>query len=389
MSTEPRSPQWSTTTKVFVAAFTFVLVGLAVWRFQTLIAPLIIAAIIAYFLDPLIAWLERSTHLSRGAAIGLVYPLFALVVLALLVAAGVTMFNQALGLLGVVQEIIWSSPEYIDMWLSQPVEIGRWTVNPMELNVDLYQLIQQVVSAIQPLMSRSAQFIGVAATATVSWIGWAILVFVLSIYFAIDWPRFQGLISAGIYQPGYRRDAERLMSEAGRIWHRYLRGQTTLALIVAIIFTVVLNLLGVRYAIVLGLLAGILDFIPYFGPITIVTLSTAVAVFQGSNWLGLSPIGFGVVVLLAGLTIQQIEGNWLNPRIMGGALGLHPLLVVVGAAMGYTLAGVLGMILAAPVLATLKLLGTYAWRKMFDLDPFPTAPPPPSAGKSRQAKKQD
>jgi predicted PurR-regulated permease PerM len=168
---------------------------------------------------------------------------------------------------------------------------------------------------------------------------------------------------------------EHLLSEAGRIWHGYLRGQTTLAVMIAITYTIMLNLLGVRYAIVLGILAGILDFIPYFGPITIVSLSTAVATFQGSNWLGISPLWFGLIVLVAGLLIQQIEGNWLNPRIVGGALGLHPLLVMIGAIMGWSLAGVLGMILAAPVLATIKLLGSYAWRKMFDLDPFPEPEP--------------
>ncbi len=375
MSEEPRSPPWSITTKVFVAAITFILLGLVIWRFNNLIAPLIIAGIIAYFLDPIIVWLERSTHLSRGAAIALVYPLVALLVLGGLVAAGLTIFRQAFGLLEVVQEVIWYGPEYVDTWLREPLIIGPWTIDPLQLNLDVYQIIQQLTAAIQPLMSQSAQFVGLAASATVGWIGWVILIFVLSIYFALDLPRFYGLISQAIHQPGYRRDAERLMNDAGRIWHGYLRGQTTLAVIVAISFTIVLNLLGVRYAIALGLLAGILDFIPYFGPIAIVTLSTMVAVFQGSNWLGLSPIWFGMVVLLAGLIIQQVEGNWLNPRIMGGALGLHPMVVMIGALMGSTLAGLLGIVLAAPVLATLKLLGTYAWRKMFDLDPFPETEP--------------
>ena len=206
---------------------------------------------------------------------------------------------------------------------------------------------------------------------TASWIGWAVLVFVLSIYFAIDWPRFGGLISDAIYQPGYRQDVKRLLSETGRIWNSYLRGQTLLATLMAVIFTVVLWILGVRYAFLLGVLAGVLDFIPFVGAFITVALSTAVAVFQGENWLGLSPLWFGLLVLGIGIVLQQIEGNWLNPRIVGGALGLHPLLVMIGAIMGSILAGLLGVMLAAPVLATVKLLGVYAWHKMFDLDPFP------------------
>lgn len=379
MSTEPHSPTWSLTTKVFVAAFTFVIIGLAIWRFQAIIGPLIIAGMIAYFLNPIIVWLDQHTPLSRGTAIGIVYPVFALIVLGVLIAAGVSLYTQSVGLIVTVNEIIWAAPEQLNTLLSQPLEIGSMTLDPSRLNLDPVQVSQQMLSAIQPVMSRSAQFIGLAASTTVTWIGWAIVIFVLSIYFAIDLPRFGGLISHAIYQPGYRRDVERMMHEFGFIWNGYLRGQSTLALIMAIVFTTILWILGVRFSLALGILAGVLDFIPYLGPTIIITLSTLVAVFQGDNWLGLNQLWYGFLVLSSGIIIQQIEGNWLNPRILGRALNLNPLLIIVGAIMGSSLAGILGMILAAPVLATIKLLGTYGWRKMFDLEPFPETEPADSS----------
>jgi predicted PurR-regulated permease PerM len=301
MSTDPHSPNWSVTTKVFVAAFAFVIISLAIWRLQTIIGPLVIAGVIA----------------------------------------------------------------------------------PRQFDLDMSQIMQQVIAAVQPLMSQSAVFIGQVASYTASGIGWAIVIFVLSIYFAIDLPRFAGLISHAIYQPGYRRDVERILHEFGHIWNSYLRGQSTLAVLIAVIFSVTLWLLGVRYSLALGILAGVLEFIPYLGPAIIIGLTTLVAVFQSSNWLGLSPVWYGVIVLAAGLTIQQIDGNWLNPRVVGRALGLHPLLIIVGAIIGGTLAGILGVILAAPVLATLKLLSTYTWRKMFDLDPFPEPESSPLPGEAK------
>ena len=76
------------------------------------------------------------------------------------------------------------------------------------------------------------------------------------------------------------------------------------------------------------------------------------------------------------IIIQQVENNFLVPRIVGGALDLHPILVIVGVFMGASLAGVLGAILAAPIVASLKLLTQYAWRKLFDLQPFPEEEPP-------------
>jgi predicted PurR-regulated permease PerM len=371
MPTNPHSPSWSTTTKVFVAAFTLVVIGLAVWRFHTLIGPLIIAGIIAYLLNPIIVWLERYTHLSRGLAIAVVYPIFAVIVLAVLIAAGVTIYSQIIGLIVTIQEIFWTGPEQLNTLLSQPITFGPWTVDGSRIDLNMVEVMQQVLAVIQPALSQSALFVGYVASTTATLIGWTIVVFVLSIYFAIDLPRFAGLISQAIYQPGYRRDVEQLLHEFGSIWNGYLRGQSTLALIMVVIYSAMLWLLGVRFALALGLLAGVLDFVPYLGPTIILSLSTLVALFQGDNWLGFSPIWYAILVALAGLTIQQIEGNWLNPRIVGRAVGLHPLLVIIGAIMGSTLAGILGVILAAPIIATIKLLGTYGWRKMFDLEPFP------------------
>jgi predicted PurR-regulated permease PerM len=374
---DTRSPNWSLTTKVFVAALALILLGMAIWYFQSLIGPLVIAGMLAYILNPLIVWLDDYTPLGRGVAIGIVYGLFVLVVLGVLTAAGVTIYQQGYGLIWAVQGIIRDGPELIQSLVTQPIRFGNWTLYPDQLNLDISLVWQQLASAIQPIITQSAQVVGTAATTTATGIGWAIIIFVISIYFAVDLPRFGNLIRDAIYQPGYRRDVARILSEVGRIWDGYLRGQTILAVLTAVTFTVLLTILGVRYALVLGILAGMLTFIPFIGPFIIVTLSTLVAIFQGDNWVGLSPIWFGVVVLLVGLIFHQVVGNWLNPYIVGGVINLHPLVVMVGAIMGSIMAGILGVILAAPVIATVKLLGTYAWRKMFDLDPFPEPEPNP------------
>lgn len=370
------SPNWDKSTKMMVVAFTLIVLGLAVWQFQSLITILVIASIIAYILNVPIVWLEHYTPLHRGQSIGVIYLLFALIVVGILVAAGVTIYNQAESLVNNIQEIAQSGPQQFDDFMKRTIEVGPWSVSLSQFEIDFDQLVQQILSAAQGILGSGAQFAGTAATMTVSWLGNAVLIYVLSIYFAIELPHLTDTISDTIYQPGYRRDVKRLLYETGLVWHGYLRGQVTLAVIMVIIVTLTLTVLGVRNALALGLLAGILDFIPFLGPAIVVGLSTLVALFQDSNWLGLEPIWFALIVLVAGIILQQIEGNWLNPRIVGGALNLHPLLIMVGAIMGGTLAGILGVMLAAPVMATVKLFGTYAWRKMFDLKPFPDPPPP-------------
>ena len=101
-----------------------------------------------------------------------------------------------------------------------------------------------------------------------------------------------------------------------------------------------------------------------------------VAFFQPGNYLGLVSWQYALVILTLMIVIQQLENHLLVPRIVGGALDLHPIIVIVGLFMGASLAGILGAILAAPLIASLKLFGTYAWRKLFDLPPFPEEEPP-------------
>jgi predicted PurR-regulated permease PerM len=135
----------------------------------------------------------------------------------------------------------------------------------------------------------------------------------------------------------------------------------------------VLAILGVNNALALGILAGILEFLPVVGPLLSAVAAVLVALFQGTNSWGLSPLVFAGVVLAAMILIQQIENYLLVPRIVGDSLELHPLVVMISVLMGTSLAGLLGAVLAAPVVATIKLLGTYLWRKLLDLPPFPVA----------------
>jgi predicted PurR-regulated permease PerM len=138
-------------------------------------------------------------------------------------------------------------------------------------------------------------------------------------------------------------------------------------------------ILGVQNSLALGLLSGLLEFIPTVGPVIGAVVAVLVALFQPSNYLGLAPWQYALAVLALMIVIQQLENNLLVPRIVGGALDLRPLIVIVGVFMGASLFGILGAILAAPVIASMKLLGTYAWRKLFDLPPFPGDEPPEEA----------
>jgi len=182
---------------------------------------------------------------------------------------------------------------------------------------------------------------------------------------------------------GYASDVRRLADELGPIWNAFLRGQIILALVMGLVVGLTMFVLGVGYAPVLGLLAGLLEFVPIVGPLIAGTVAVLVALFQAGNWLGLPPLYFALVIVAASILLQQLENNLLVPRIIGGSLNLHPVVILIGAVIGASLAGIVGLLLSAPTIATVRLFGRYAYRKMFDLDPWgdvgPAAAPAPPA----------
>jgi predicted PurR-regulated permease PerM len=176
--------------------------------------------------------------------------------------------------------------------------------------------------------------------------------------------------------------------EFNRIWNAYLRGQLVLGIIVALITAIALAILGVQNSLALGILTGILQVIPYVGPVVAMALTAVVSFFQPGNYLGLAPFQYALVVTIVSIVLQNIQAALLVPRVVGVALDLSPLLVLLSLLAGGALAGILGMLLAAPVVATIKLVARYVWRKLLDLPPFPDPvarpePPPPTLSRLR------
>jgi predicted PurR-regulated permease PerM len=146
------------------------------------------------------------------------------------------------------------------------------------------------------------------------------------------------------------------------------------------VYTVVLSLLGVHYSIGLALIAGFASFLPYIGPAINWIVLGLVTYFQGSTIFGLSPFGYVVVTIIVALVIDQVFDNLVAPRVMAHNLRVHPAFVLIAAIIAANLVGLLGVIIAAPLLATFQLIGRYTMRKLLDKDPWPPEddmPPPP------------
>ena len=170
--------------------------------------------------------------------------------------------------------------------------------------------------------------------------------------------------------PGYQDDLERMGKEIALIWNAFLKGQTVIIFIRTILYSFLLAILGVHFYVGLAIGAGIANLIPYLG-VTIAWITYFfVALFQGTTVMGLDTFSYALLVTGSAWLLDNIYDNTVTPRVMGGALKLHPAAIMVAAIVGLNLFGLMGMFLAAPVLASLKLIFHYVQRKMQDKEPW-------------------
>lgn len=165
-------------------------------------------------------------------------------------------------------------------------------------------------------------------------------------FFSDIWDKFFFLIFRGKKSGVVIRRALGIIKTT---FSKYIHGQIIEASIVAVLSTIVLYVIGVDYAIVLGIICGIFNLIPYIGPFIGTAISAVFALLSGGFWMA-------VAVIVCLVIVQQVDCNILCPKIVGDIVGLHPALVLIAVTIGGNINGLLGMIIAVPIAASLKTL---------------------------------
>jgi len=372
------SPRWSPTTKlltglVILGIFTFLL-----YRFSNLIGPLLMIFIITYLLHPLSAMISRNLRIPWKVSVTILFILIAAILIGLLTWGGVGLVGQIQNLIASIQGIIRDLPRYITEISTQTFVIG-----PYELDMqtfDLTALNQQLLTYINPLLGQTGNLVGTIAGGAAEIFGWTIFVLTVS-YFVMAESNGLRADMLQVNIPGYNEDLKKLGRELSRIWNAFLRGQIIIFFLALIIYSILLPFLSVRYALGIAFLAALAKFLPYIGPAITWIVMALVTYFQPVTPFGLEALPYMLIVVITTSVIDWFMDSCIAPRIMARTLKVHPAAVLVAAIIAANLLGLLGVIIAAPFLATFLLLGRYAMRKMFDLNPWPeTEPesPPPS-----------
>ncbi|WP_223807109.1 AI-2E family transporter [Montanilutibacter psychrotolerans] len=319
------------------------------WLLAPVLTPFVLAAMLGWLGDPLVDRLQRAGR-SRNVAVTLVFALMSLVLLLALVLL-VPMLERQIGIL------IESLPRYRDWlvltaipWVEMRTgfEISNWLdlAHIIELLRSNWERAGGVASTLLGYMSRSGfALIGMFAN--------IVLLPVLTFFFLRDWDLLVDRV-ASLIPRDYLGTVRRLASESSDVLGAFLRGQFMVMLVLGVMYGVGLWAIGLDLGILIGVIAGLLTFVPYIGPASGIVLGVIAALVQYGDWRHV----VGVLVVFG--VGQVIESYWLTPKLVGDRIGLHPVAVIFAVLAGGQLFGFLGMLLALPVAAVANVLLRYA-----------------------------
>jgi predicted PurR-regulated permease PerM len=307
---------------------------------------LVLATLITFALAPLVSLLSR--WMPRAAAIAVAYVLgFGLIfgLLAVVVATAASQITTLVGLLpSYAKQAQDLQPQILDI-------VGRFGVTQAQLN----QAESSVIANLQSIGTRVATDTLSVVTSVLSALIDAVLVLILSIYLMGSGPRLVHWLREQA-PSGQRRRANLVIAIFNQVVGGYIRGTFTLALLVGTLVGLGMGVLHVRYALLLGILAFFMEFIPILGVFVSGAVCVLIALFQG--WL------LAVVVLAYFVVVHVIEGDVIGPRIMGRAVGIHPAVALLALVAGTELFGFWGALFGAPIAGLIQALTLTAYREV-------------------------
>jgi predicted PurR-regulated permease PerM len=375
----PPSPPWGEKAKLLVVAMAFVVALIGLYLVRNVLAIAALSALIAFLIAPIIRIAHEKLRIPRGIALIIAY---------LLVFFGTLAFGYLLAR-SIVNSIVEIDPigriDEARMWLLESVDANERLVI-LGLTVDMSGVIEAlrvsandgggtggfILDAEEIIRNLGAGIEGVRTVLGIitAIITTGILTALIAIYLNADSRRMHaGLVDS--LPPGYERDGLLMMQAIKRVWRGYLYGQLVNSLITGTLVGLALWFVGLPGAFLMGTIMAVLNMIPTFGPILAAIPGILAALISGSTkWPDLESFWFALIVAGIYLVVVQAQANVIAPKVMGTAVRLRPAIVLLGLLVGFQIGGLLGSLLAVPIIASIRDVAVYVWAKLIDKDPF-------------------
>lgn len=319
-----------------------------VWLLGSILLPFVLGMAIAYFLDPLVAWLHQHRVPRALAAAGIMVGFFGLVTTAVIFLAPIVV-EQMTSLVQRLPDLFaWARDAVLPYVNSFLTRVGVTRVPTLaQPSAELVQRFATLLSGFAAgLLSQGLAFVNVLALLAVTPL--------VAFYLLRDWPKVVAEVD-GWLPRSHAPTIHAELRKIDQVLAGFARGSATVCLLQAAYYAITLSLLGVDFGLVIGLVAGAISFVPYLGAFFGFASSVGVALYQfWPNWPRVAVVG---AVFLLGQILQDYV---LVPRLVGDQVGLHPLWVIFGVLAGGTLFGFVGVLLAVPACAVIGVLVRFA-----------------------------
>jgi predicted PurR-regulated permease PerM len=361
-------PRWPFAIKLTISLLLLAFFIYLLSRFNEIIPPIIIAIIIAYILNPIVNYLQKRIHFPRSLIILLTYIIVLTVIISIPIVI-IPIFADNFPSTAINTQQLLKS---LEVALAQEYRVMGITIHPSVL---LNQVVVAMQGFLQPVIGQTVTIVMNIITSII----WIIFIILVSFYLIKDGISLDEWITSHL-PPVFLADYNWIHGEINQIWGAFFRGQLLLSIIVAIIFIFANTILGLPFALAMGILAGILEFLPSIGHAIWLFIASLLAFFLGSTWIPIPNWAFMLIIIGLHLIFEQFDLNYLIPRIIGRSVHLPPLVVILGIVSAALLAGVLAIPLAAPTIASARVIGRYILANLFDMEWTPisaTQPLPP------------
>lgn len=315
---------------------------------RSVLTPIILGAIFAYIFNPIVNFLSKKTKISRSITANIVYLLLMTIVVILSTFATRRIIQEFDDIRNYVNYLLVTAHAQINM-------LPDW------IRPTIYGFLFSIQKTPTTGAASLLPFFPEALSRLISFI----IFLVSGYYFLKEGNTFPQYIIRWTPQH-YKQNVENLLEKINMVFEGYLRGQIMLIFIMSLVTFIGLSILGVRFALFIGILSGFAEIIPLVGPIIAATIAVIVVLVTGSVHFGLNPLSGALFVILMYFVFRHVEDYFVIPHVMGKITKLPPFIIFFAVIAGGHLAGIMGLILAVPVAAVIKLFIEFSYTVLND-----------------------
>lgn len=333
-----RVSTYSISTGSILKIVAIILILAFLWNVREVLAILFASLIFAAALDSIVDYLQRL-HIPRAISVLGIYALI-ISIIALIFVLLIPLITEQ------VSEIAIQFPNYYEKVIGAFNYLQTFS-QEHGLENDIQKGLNQLNSKIGNTVGQSVKGFFTTLGSVVGSISNFFLILIITFYMIVEEQAMKRGLRQFLpakYQPYISQLVNKIQLQVGK----WLRGQVLLSFIIGILTTLLLWIFGIRYALVLGLIAGVLEFVPYLGPIISAVPAVFLAFFQ-------SPAK-ALIVLIIYIVIQQLENNLIVPKVTRKTIGLNPIITIAVLLIGMKVGGVIGALLAIPVTTAISVI---------------------------------